>query len=189
MIGVRAARATDAAVIAAIHVAAWRSTYPGILPDGYLAGLSVVRQAIHYRRAIEQGAGVFVAAVAGPDSPDGRARVVGFATCGPARRPGLSESEIETLYVLDDYRDRGVGRRLMRACARHLSEGGAASVHVWVLRDNPARWFYLRLGGREAASDEVRIAGRTVPQTAYLWPTLTPLTAPASSRPAPDARE
>jgi hypothetical protein len=189
MIGVRAARPNDAAVIGAIHVAAWRSTYPGILPDDYLAGLSVVRQSFGYRRAIEAGAGVFVAAVAGTDSPDGRARVVGFATCGPARRPGLGDAEVETLYVLDDYRDRGVGRRLMRACARHMMEQGARSGHVWVLRDNPARWFYLRLGGMEAAADTVRIAGRTVPQTAFIWRDLAHLLAPASSRPSPDRSE
>ena len=40
MITVRRARPSDAGAIAAVHVAAWRSAYPGILPDGYLARLS-----------------------------------------------------------------------------------------------------------------------------------------------------
>ncbi len=41
MIGIRRGRPGDAVGIAAVHVAAWRSAYPGILPDPYLAGLSV----------------------------------------------------------------------------------------------------------------------------------------------------
>ena len=35
MISVRRARPADAIAIAAVHVAAWRSAYPGILPDTY----------------------------------------------------------------------------------------------------------------------------------------------------------
>ena len=52
MISIRRARPSDAISIGAVHVAAWRSTYPGILPDGFLARLSVPRQAAHYDAAI-----------------------------------------------------------------------------------------------------------------------------------------
>ena len=48
MISIRRARTADAVAIGAVHVAAWRSTYPGILPDRFLARLSVPRQAAHY---------------------------------------------------------------------------------------------------------------------------------------------
>ena len=46
------ASSSDAIAIGAVHVAAWRSTYPGILPDRFLARLSVPRQAAHYDAAI-----------------------------------------------------------------------------------------------------------------------------------------
>ena len=42
-------------------------------------------------------------------------------------RRRLAEGEIETLYVLDDWRERGVGRRLMRAAAAHLADIGCRS--------------------------------------------------------------
>jgi hypothetical protein len=45
VITIRRARPTDAASIGAVHVEAWRSAYPGILPDDFLARLSVPRQA------------------------------------------------------------------------------------------------------------------------------------------------
>jgi ribosomal protein S18 acetylase RimI-like enzyme len=184
MICVRRAKPGDAAAIGAVHVAAWRNAYAGVLPDDYLAGLSPVRHAVGYEQAIadrRHGHAMFVAVASGADAPPGRpvdaagAAVVGFASGGRARRPGLcgeaptGSGEVETLYLLDDYRDRGLGRRLMRAMAAHLAAVGCRSVVLWVLRDNQARWFYQRLGGRAAARESIRFAGRQVEQVAYLW--------------------
>jgi ribosomal protein S18 acetylase RimI-like enzyme len=108
--------------------------------------------------------------------PGSGPRVIGFATAGRARISSaeiggrrLAEGEIETLYVLDDWRDRGVGRRLIRAAANHLADNGCRSVFLWVLRDNPSRWFYARLGGTAMAEAEIQFAGRNVVQTAFVW--------------------
>jgi ribosomal protein S18 acetylase RimI-like enzyme len=180
MIAIRRARAADAVAIGAVHVAAWRSAYPGILPDAYLANLSVTRQAAYYDAAIRGSTGVFVAVASGIDAPPitpgtaNRPRIVGFATAGRSRASSdfgrrLGEGEIETLYVLDDWRDRSVGRRLMQAAAAHLAEAGCRSVFLWVLRENPSRWFYEHLGGKPAAEAAIRFAGRDVMQTAFVW--------------------
>ncbi len=167
-----------------MHVAVWRSTYPGILPDGFLARMSVPRQAAYYEAAIRSGAGVFVASASGTDAPPGSgARVIGFATAGRARAGSeiggqrLAEGEVETLYVLDDFRERGVGRRLLRAAAAHLAEAGCRSVFLWVLRDNPSRWFYSRLGGRPVAEAATRVGGQSVIQTAFVWDPIEKLLA------------
>ncbi|MCX7378911.1 MAG: GNAT family N-acetyltransferase [Alphaproteobacteria bacterium] len=181
MITIRRARLSDSVPIAAVHVAAWRSTYPGILPDGYLARLSVPRQAGHYERAIRAGVGVHVATASGIDlgADVGPPRVVGFSTCGPTRTPQsaelLGQGEIETLYVLDDWRDRGIGRRLMRAAAGHLAAIGCASAFLWVLRENPNRWFYERLHGKPTMESLVEVGGQAVPQVAYAWAPLEKL--------------
>ena len=37
---IRAAKPADAGSLARVHVDSWRSTYTGILPDEFLAGLS-----------------------------------------------------------------------------------------------------------------------------------------------------
>lgn len=175
MISLRKARVADAIAIGAVHVAAWRSTYPGILPDTYLAKMSVSRQAAYYDAAIRGGTGVTVATASGIDVPIGSGpRIIGFTTAGRARHMEvggrrLAEGEVETLYVLDDWRERGVGRRLMRAAAAHLVDSGCKSAFVWVLRDNPSRWFYQRIGGKPAAEQTVRIAGQDVAQTAFIW--------------------
>jgi ribosomal protein S18 acetylase RimI-like enzyme len=174
VISIRRARMSDAGAIGAVHVAAWRSTYPGILPDGYLAQLSAPRQATHYGETIRSGAtAVFVAVASGSDVPRGsQPRVIGFTTAGRGRYTGanrLAEGEIETLYVLDDFRERGIGRALIRAAASALADNGCGSVYLWVLRDNPSRWFYSRLGGRAVAESVTSVAGQNVAQTAFLW--------------------
>src|ERR1700741_3736267 len=106
MITVRRARPADAISIAAVHVAVWRSAYPGILPDDFLARLSLPRQAAHYDAAIRSSTGVYVASASGLDLPPGSSpRIIGFSTAGRTRSPYhsrlLGEGEIETLYVLD----------------------------------------------------------------------------------------
>jgi len=174
VITVRRARAADAAAIGAVHVAAWRSAYPGLLPDAYLANLSATRQARHYDAAIASGASVIVAA---PDSK--MPRLVGFATAGLARTAGLGDGEIETLYVLDDWRDLGIGRGLLRAAAKDLAARGCRSAFLWVLRDNPSRFFYQHLGGQQAASGETTVAGVRLPQTAFCWDPIDKLFAGA----------
>jgi ribosomal protein S18 acetylase RimI-like enzyme len=188
MINVRRARPDDAPGIAAVHVEAWRSAYAGILDDSYLASLSETHLAAFYQRAIldrREGHAVFVATAGGFDQPGDRpgpeAAIVGFASGGRARRRGLAAGEVETLYILDDFRERGVGRRLMRAMAAHLRAIGCGSALVWVLAENPSRYFYSRLGGRPAMTDTILVAGRSVKQTALVWEpidTLLSATAP-----------
>lgn len=183
MISIRRARPGDAAAIAAVHVAAWRSAYAGILADEYLANLSEPRLAAFYQRAIldrRDGHAVFVATASGGDQPrdvtsDGA--VVGFASGGRARRGGMAAGEVETLYVLDDYRERGIGRRLMRAMAAHLRAIGCNSAMAWVLGDNPSRFFYRRLGARMTMTEGIRVAGQGVVQQAMLWDPIEALLA------------
>ena len=174
MIQVRRAQLGDAVGIASVHVAAWHSAYAGILPDDFLARLSMPRHAAQYDHSIRAGQAVFVAA-------DGDT-VVGFSTVGERRPGGLGDGEIETLYVLDDWRDLGVGRRLLRAGGLWLAQAGCRSAYLWVLRENPSRWFYQRLGGRPAAESSTTVAGVLIPQTAYVWsPIDRLLSAPAQS--------
>ncbi|WP_424139747.1 N-acetyltransferase family protein [Roseomonas chloroacetimidivorans] len=169
MIQVRRARPEDAPAIGAIHRIAWQDAYPGILPDSYLAGLDQRRIAAGYLRGMlarRGGEAVFVAC--GPDGAP-----VGFASAAHARRSGIAEGEIETLYLLPDWRDQGIGRRLMRASAAHLSAIGCGSAMLWVLSGNVAGWFYRRLGGRPVGREMIHVGGRAVEQTAVLWDPIT----------------
>ena len=54
---------------------------------------------------------------------------------------------------------------------------------LWVLRDNPTRWFYQRLGGRAPGQETIRFAGRQVEQMAYLWNPIDSLLAATAAAP------
>jgi ribosomal protein S18 acetylase RimI-like enzyme len=168
VIAVRRARPADAPGIGAVHVASWRSAYAGVLPDDFLANLSTARQTAYYDRAIRIGLGVHVAVLSGIDIPGG-SRVIGFSTARRHRGTGIAEGEVETLYVLDDWKEHGLGRRLLRASGQHLAAMGCKSAFAWVLRDNPANFFYQHLGGKCVATSMTRVGGSEVPQTAYAW--------------------
>ncbi len=171
MTAIRRARPQDAFAIGAVNVAAWRDSYAGLLPDDFLANLSPQRIGAGYGHGLisrREGEALFVA-----ETPEPGRRVVGFASAGPARRAGMGtrwgEGEVATLYVLSDYRDQGIGRRLLRASAAHLAAIGCASAMLWVLSDNQARFFYRHLGGRPVAHEVIQVGGRAVQQTAIAW--------------------
>jgi ribosomal protein S18 acetylase RimI-like enzyme len=95
---------------------------------------------------------------------------VGFGSCGPARDASLNHAgEIYTLYVLPDFHDLGIGRRLLRGLFDRLATRGMDSALVWVLADNPSRFFYESMGGRRVAERDERVWGTVLTEAAYGW--------------------
>lgn len=160
---VRRAVPEDAPAIGAVHVATWRSAYPGILPDAYLASLSVEREAAGYAASIRIGEGVFVATIGSPG------RVVGFTSARRASVGTPAQGEVQTLYLLDDYRELGGGRTLLTKAGAYLAGLGCRSAYLWVLRDNPSRFFYDHLGGKPTQESGIHWAGIPLIQVAYVW--------------------
>lgn len=183
-ITIRPATRADARAIARVHVETWRSTYAGMLPDRVMVRMSVEAKAATWREMIARRGpreAILVAAAPG-------AGVVGFASCGPAAavlpRPGSGagragpyRGEVYTLYVLPDWQERGIGRRLLCACFRALREAGFDSAFLWVLAANPSRFFYEAMGGIRTGERDEALWGTVLHETAYGWPDLTRLPA------------
>lgn len=175
---IREARAADAAGMARVHVQSWRSTYPGLIPTQFLVNLSEPAAAERWRTVAEArgpGQGAFVAVdTKGLVAPAGS--VVGIASFGARRVPveGFG-GEFYALYLLDEAKGLGLGRRLMAVMAERLLGDGVRSAAVWCLRDNPSRWFYERLGGSRVAERPIRFAGAALTEIAYGWHDLAPL--------------
>ena len=173
---VREAMIDDAEAIARVHVASWRSTYRGIVPDDFLDRLSVDRRAEMWRGAIDdrpRTAGVFVAA-------DDVGQLVGFSSCGPNRDADNRgyDGELFAIYLLQSYQGRGIGGVLFRAAVRRLSDAGFRAMMLWVLAANPARQFYTALGGQELGTKIVEIGGVPLDEVAYGWRDFRVFTAP-----------
>jgi ribosomal protein S18 acetylase RimI-like enzyme len=161
---VRPATIGDAAEIARVHVASWRTTYRGMLPDDFLASLSEDHYTERWKRVIaEASSRVHVV--------EESAQMVGFASGGRERAgEGTFAGELYAIYVLDSAQRRGHGRELVRAVAGALREMGLPDMIVWVLRDNAAaRRFYERLGGIYVRSQPITIGTATLEEVSYGW--------------------
>ena len=162
----------DAEAIARVHVTSWRETYRGLLPDGFLARMSVAGHLRRFRHDLTFPGPNDVTLVA-----LNRYGVFGYASGGPAREGAEGEAEIATLYVLRAGQGRGAGKRLVVETARALAAQGARSLVISVLRDNiAARGFYERLGGRaDPPREHPGPAGGPVFEVDYRWPDIRDL--------------
>lgn len=110
---------SDAEELARVHVAAWRETYRGLLPDAYLARMSEPAHARRFARALK---------TPGPDDVTlavaDRGGMVGYAAGGPARTGTTGEGEVATLYLLRRVQGQGLGAWLMADMARTMAARG-----------------------------------------------------------------
>ncbi len=98
--------------------------------------------------------------------------VIGFGSCGASRGEPNFTSEVFTLYVAPDWQNQGIGRDLLLAMFGRLAGQGHRSAVIWVLRENPARFFYQRLGGREVRRKLLPFNGSEVAASGYGWADL-----------------
>jgi L-amino acid N-acyltransferase YncA len=165
---IRAAVEADASAIAHVHVASWQTTYAGIVPAAYLAGLDETLRARLWGEWLSGGSLVLVAEWAG--------QVVGFAHGGPNREPVAEcDAELYSIYLLKEAQKRGIGADLLRAMATALLERNFRSLAVWVLEQNRSRCFYEKTGARLATSKVIDIGGTKLMEVAYAWADLEQL--------------
>ena len=165
---VREARQEDAAAIARVHVDSWRTSYRGIVPEGFLADMSYEDFEDRWRgwlQSVEDPRWAYRVA----ELPWGW--IVGFASGGPRWGPTYNDyaGELYALYLLREHQHAGIGRRLFGSVARGLAEGGSTSLLAWVLSRNPSRRFYEAVGGELLGSQEIEIGGARLEEVAYGW--------------------
>jgi GNAT superfamily N-acetyltransferase len=170
-IAIRPAQPCDVDAIARVHVDTWRSTYKGIVPDEHLAQLSREKRAAMWQKILSDTASPSFTYVA-----ESRAGVIGFSTGGPERGGDATyKGELWGIYVLEAWQRQGIGRRLTSTVGEELRRCGYNSMLVWVLKDNPCRAFYERLGGVPAGEKEIQIGGKKLIEVAYGWRDLQAL--------------
>jgi GNAT superfamily N-acetyltransferase len=156
----------DAEGLGHVHVRAWRETYPGLLPEHYLARMHPNLHARRFQQELMRDAPGRVTLLA-----EGAAGAVGYVHGALLSGSGrAADAEVETLYVIRAAQGVGVGRGLLTACARVLKAEGAASLMLFVLTGNePARRFYEHLGAEPFAEVASHGWGAEITETAYRW--------------------
>lgn len=152
---IRRAGAADAEAIARVHVASWEVAYADLIPEPARRQFDVARRAMQWQRLLDGGARVWVAV---EDEV-----VVGFVE---VRGP-----EIPVLYLHPGWWRLGLGRTLLVTALRAIRTAGHERAWLWVLHDNePARAFYLRLGGEPGTVRPVQVGDVVLTEMRYSWP-------------------
>jgi GNAT superfamily N-acetyltransferase len=157
---IRRAEPGDARGIAEVHVSSWRTSYRGIVPDARLDELDVESRVSFWETHLET---CFVSA-------DDDGVITGFVSAGPAQNDELgADGEIYAIYLVDSAKKQGTGRRLMYEAVACLRQAGFRSLSLWLLKENPARGFYERFGGRIVGEKPYVTGGFTLPAVGCKW--------------------
>lgn len=169
---IRLATPADAHAIATVRVDAWRTTYKGIIPDAYLAAMSVEDSTALWDRVLTAAPNTTSTFVAEIDR-----RVAGFASGMMLAEPKHGfDCELTGLYIVRDAQRAGIGRRLASTVAAAQRAHGASGMIVWVIAANKgARAFYERLGGELVIEQPFTWDGMDLVEAGYGWRDLPAL--------------
>lgn len=179
-ITIRTADSRDAAAIAAVHVASWKTTYRGIVPDSFLEALNVEDRTRRWEEIFaSQPEAVFLVA-------ENESGIFGFANGGKIRQPIAGyDAELYAIYLLRERQGQGGGQALLQSLAGTLLSRGFAGMAVWVLARNPAVGFYRRMGGVEVARQKIEIGGVELEEIAFGFASLRDCRADDSTKATP----
>lgn len=168
---VRAATSADAAEVARVHVASFRSAHRNMLPDEFLDALSVESREEMWRRMLIERPETHFLFV----SVDGE-RIIGFAAGGPPTDDQPANSELDyagkiyTIYLLPEAQGQGAGRGLLERVLAEFRSREQYPVFLWVLKENlQARGFYEHMGGKLVEEKQEEFSGQPTTQVAYAW--------------------
>ena len=157
---IRAATRDDIPGLARVHVQSWLETYGGLVPQEILDAITLESRVLQWQRTFDQPHGIFVAL-----ENDG---VVGFASSGAAQDFLQADGELYTLYLLNSFQHRGLGRALWNAVLEFAQVQGWESMILWVLESNIlAQGFYKHSGCKLVDRRVEVLRGVKLPEVAY----------------------
>jgi L-amino acid N-acyltransferase YncA len=157
---------SDVRAVAEIHVAAWRSAYSRILPEDYLASLSVEQREAMWKKTVESGQPQLLVA-------KDNGTVLGWIAFGACRDKDVpsSQAEVWAMYVAPNSWFKGVGRQLWQRAKESLSLQGYGTCSLWVFLENEqAIRFYQSVGfvADNLPPQQFELAGRQVQEVRYV---------------------
>jgi GNAT superfamily N-acetyltransferase len=160
-------------MIARLHIAAWRETYPGLLPqDAIDRACSVTARQVQWTKAITRARTCGEGRIAVLDD-------LGFAMIGPQRDAGLAAmgypEELWSIYLLRAGQGRGMGLTLLRHALGANPQPFTACV---VAGNATACSFYESRGGQLLTTRADKLGDTPILEHVYGWPAPDDLLAP-----------
>lgn len=161
---IRIATIQDAQDIGKVHVDSWRTTYKNIISDSFLNSLSYEqREKLWERNILQEGNYVLVA-----ENEIGE--IVGFAVASTREtNVELNSSDLTSIYLLEEYQGKGIGKLLLRELFMYFKQKGYHSIFVEVLAENKTRFFYEYYGAEYMKTVQINIGGNVLEEFVYVW--------------------
>ena len=128
---------------AAAHVisASWKETYRGIIPEEELNRTDEQTIAENSRKNFPEDNHQFVLEVDGV--------IAGYMNVGLTEEKEYEHcGEIHAVYLLQEYKGKGFGRKMVEAGIRELKAMGCDKMVIGCLAGNPSNSFYEHIGGK-----------------------------------------
>lgn len=134
-----------------VHYKSWIETYTGLFPDEIMEKITLERSV---KLAKEHPENTYVAIV--------DQKIVGFACYIESRDKDLKNAgEVMAIYILNDFKNMGIGKALMKVCYKELSNFNI--IAVWVLESNKkAIGFYKSEGFKKDGYSKVIYTKKTI---------------------------
>jgi GNAT superfamily N-acetyltransferase len=155
---VRPARPGDAAEIARIQLATWRTAYRRMFPPHVLANLDEAYLARGWTEAITAPPSERHRVLVAVEQSEAASSTVGFAAFGPADEQALAPEEpplpptvaaVTDLLVEPRWGRRGHGSRLLSAAVTHWRDDGFDYAVAWAYEQDKATQKFLTSAGWE----------------------------------------
>ncbi len=162
---------SDAPSLAHILIEANEHAFRGLVPDRCLE-FTEAESTANWQRFFAEGlpASDFMIAAIVPTG-----EMIGYIWGGPNTKEPDFAAELRQISVLPAYQGQGIGRQLACQLAQRLLEQDLHSMRVEVLRVNPNRIFYERLGGTLFSEQPYDWDGFILPMRVYGWKDIRPL--------------
>jgi len=165
-LNIRLATSNDMKAVSMIYVDTWKTTYIGLVPEAYLAQLSVQEAERKWTQFLaDSSQRTFLYVVLNE-----KEKIVGFAAGQIRTIDEVHKGELYALYVLPEAQSLGIGKKLILTVSKHFLKEDIFSMMVWVMKMNRSgRAFYKRLGGSYSDFRLSRFGNVTVEDEAYEW--------------------
>jgi L-amino acid N-acyltransferase YncA len=139
---VRDATLGDVYRVAEIHIASWRDTYHGIVPQAFLDSMDLDERTQRWTRSFDRTTCKLIVA-------EIDAVIVGWCYFGVCRDTDVvvHTAELWAIYIDPLAKNQGIGSALWTAAKESLLDQGYLHSIVWVLKENErAIRFYSKMG-------------------------------------------
>ena len=160
---------SDAEALAHVLVTAEQHTFRGLVPDQCLE-FTEAQSAANWQKFLSLAELSSLDFMIVAETPN--REVIGYVWGGANTD---DSGEVRQLSVLPAYHKRGIGRQLVCHVAERLAAAGITRMKVEVLRVNPNRAFYERLGSVFVSERPYNWDGVSLSACVYEWVDTRPL--------------